>query len=122
MYSQRDDINTTIHLVPKVNTRIPLIAKKFNQGRGREPVFGPPFSVCLGFPLSTSNMTTNNKISQQKRYINCLKDRRISYTNIFGTSEFILPMLNGGVKASNLAYTEAHKQFVLIENPTSKVR
>ena len=67
-------------------------------------------------------MTTNNKISQQKRYINCLKDRRISYTNIFGTSEFILPMLNGGVKTSNLAYTEAHKQLLLIENPTSKVR
>ena len=122
VYSEKDDVNTTIHLVPTIDTKIPLIATKFLQGRGREPVLGPPFSVCLGFITSATNMTTNSKISQQKKCIEYLRDSRISYSDIFGASEFILPMLNGGIKSSNLAFTEAHKQFLLIENPSSKVR
>ena len=40
VYSEKDDTNTTIYLVPTVDTKIPLIATKFNQGRGREPILG----------------------------------------------------------------------------------
>ena len=95
---------------------------KYPQGRGNDALYGPPFSVCIGFPASSIKMNTKGKIAYLKNMSNTFDDRDIRMSDFFGTSEFLVPMLNGVHKSPLLAYTKAHKILLMKENPSSKVR
>ena len=122
VYSLKDETNTTIHLVPSEKSKIPITPTKYPQGRGNTTLYGPPYSVNLGFPPSSNKLNTRGKIAFTKTLIEKYRRDEIETSDFFGTSEYLIPMLNGGYKSPLLAYTEAHKIVLMEENPLSKVR
>ena len=79
--------------------------------------------VCLGFPLNSSKMTSHGKVEQQKLFLcKVLKDEEASLQNVFGSSEFLITIHNGGVRAVKLAYSRAHLKVMKVQNKNSQVR
>lgn len=75
----------------------------------------------MGIPATSQNLNTKGKINLQKKLIESICEEIIDIEEFFGTSEFLLPMLNGGVRAAHLAYTEAHKKLLMLDNSSLKV-
>ena len=121
MYSTKSENITTIHLVPTSQTKIPIMSTRYAQGRGNKALFGPPFYVCLGFPETSNKLNTRGKIAYANTVVESFFNKIIRPNDFFGTSEFLVPMLNGGYKSPLLAYTTAHKILLTQENPSSKV-
>lgn len=123
VYSMKGETNNTIiHLVPSFRTRIPLVPTRYPQGRGNKTVYGPPFSVCLGFPATSNKLNTRGKIAYTNTLVESFFRGDIKKEDFFGSAEFLVPMLNGGCKSPLLAYTNAHRILLIQENPSSKVR
>lgn len=79
--------------------------------------------VCLGFPLNSSKMTSHGKVEQQKLFLcKVFKDEEVSLQDVFGSSEFVITMINGGVRAAKLAYSRAHLKVMKMQNKNSQVR
>ena len=67
-------------------------------------------------------MTTKLKIEQQKLFLSTVaEEKEIIYDDVFGSSEFFITMLNGGVRAAKLAYTRAHLKVMKMQNKNTQV-
>ena len=67
-------------------------------------------------------MTTKLKIEQQKLFLSTVaEEKEIIYDDVFGSSEFLITMLNGGVRAAKLAYTRAHLKVMKMQNKNTQV-
>ena len=121
VYSLKDETNTTIHLVKSQQSKIPITPTKYPQGRGNKTLYGPPYSVNLGFPPSSNKLNTRGKIAFTRTLLEYYRGKEIQMSDFFGTSEYLIPMLNGGYKSPLLAYTKAHKILLMKENPLSEV-
>lgn len=69
MYSIKDETNTTLHLIRSKVSEIPIVPTKYPQGRGNDVLYGPPFSVSIGFPSSSIKMNTKGNIAYLKNMI-----------------------------------------------------
>jgi hypothetical protein len=121
VYSRKDETNTTIALTHTKEDAVILTSTKYPQGRNKPVLYGPPYSVCLGFPLITSKMVTNEKIQQQRLFIRLFIDRVIYIESLFGSAKYLVAMLHGGNRVNYLAYTEGHRILLKKENEDSKV-
>ena len=67
-------------------------------------------------------MTTKLKIEQQKLFLSTVaEEKEIIYDDVFGSSEFLITKLNGGVRAAKLAYTRAHLKVMKMQNKNTQV-
>lgn len=95
----------------------------YRQGRGNENLYGSPYKICIGFPQNFSKLNYEGKVKEQKLLAKEVQeDGAIQVIDFFGSSEFLAIMINGGVKASRLAYTNGHLKLLELQNPNTKVR
>ena len=67
-------------------------------------------------------MTTKLKIDQQRLFLSKVAEgKEVTYEDVFGSSEFLITMLNGGTRAAKLAYSRAHLKIMKIQNKNSQV-
>ena len=113
---------SNIFLVPDGQDSIPLQSTCYPQGRGKASLYGSPYSVCLGFPLNSSKLTSQLKIDQQKLFLSKVSEEvEIIHDDVFGSSEYLITMLNGGVRAAKLAYSRAHLKVMKMQIEDSQV-
>ena len=118
----KDKNASNTFLVPDGTDEIPLQPTCYPQGRGKASLYGSPYSVCLGFPLNSSKMSTKLKIEQQRLFLTKVAvGKEVIYEDVFGSSEFLITMLNGGIRAAKLAYTRAHLKVMKMQNKDSQV-
>lgn len=110
-------------MVPNWDDRLEVQATAYPQGKDKEPLFGSPYKVTLGFPLNSLKLTTQGKVIQQEllmKSIHC-DAPTIHIRDLFGSSEYLVMMLNGGIRSSKLAYSLAHLKLLKIQNNNSQV-
>ena len=67
-------------------------------------------------------MSTKLKIEQQRLFLTKVAvGKEVIYEDVFGSSEFLITMLNGGIRAAKLAYTRAHLKVMKMQNKDSQV-
>lgn len=122
VYSTKEKNGSNICLVPDARDAIPLQSTCYPQGRGKASLYGSPYSVCLGFPLNSTKLTTKLKIDQQKLFLKKVSEGiEIKHKDVFGSSEYLITMLNGGIRAAKLAYSRAHLKVMEMQNKNSQV-
>ena len=123
VYCKEEKSGTNIFLIPHGIDHVPLMPTCYPQGRGKDHLYESPYMVCLGFPLNSSKMTSHGKVEQQKLFLcKVFKDEEVSLQDVLGSSEFLITMLNGGVRAVKLAYSRAHLKVMKMQNKNSQVR
>jgi hypothetical protein len=122
VYSRKDETSTTISLTHTKEDPIILTSKKFPQGRNQPSLYGPPYSLCLGFPLITTKMVTKEKIDYQRQFLRLYEGKVISHDSLFGTAKYLVAMLNGGNRVNSLAYTEGHCILLKKSEVNTKVK
>lgn len=122
MYGTKEKNTTRVFLIPDGMDDVPLTPTCYPQGRGKDQLFGSPYTVCLGFPLNSTKITTDGKVEQQKLFLSkVFEEEEVSFQDVFGSSEYLTTMLNGGVRASKLAYLRAHLKVMKMQNKNSQV-
>ena len=110
--------------------KIYLQSTCYPQGKGKTNLYGSPFSITIGFPLNLSMQTVQRKVAQQKLlykmiglgYLDQFKnDGEIIVQDLFGNSEYLTTMINGGKNVSKLAYTKAHLLLLQHQDVHAKV-
>ena len=121
VHSKKDKNSTSIFLIPDGTDNVPLTPTCYPQGRGKNQLFGSPYSVCLGFPLNSAKMNSHGKVEQQKLFLSkVLQEEEIFFEDVFGSSDYLITMLNGGIRASKLAYSRAHLKVMKMQNRNSQ--
>ena len=122
VYSKKDKGGTRVFLIPDGMDNVPLTPTCYPQGRGKDQLFGSPFMVCLGFPLNSSKMSYHGKVEQQKLFLTkVFEAEEVSFQDVFGSCDYLVTMLNGGIRASKLAYSTAHLKMMKMQNKNLQV-
>ena len=116
----KEDSTLSINLINDPNQGVTFVSTKFPQGRSKM-LYGPPYTVTIGIPISSHEGTTKGKIQDQKLFLDLVRSNDIISSDIFGSSKFLAVMINGGAKVENLAWNEGHMIFLLAKNSKSKV-
>jgi hypothetical protein len=102
----------------------------YPQGKGKENLYGSPFSITIGFPLNLSMQTVHRKVAQQKLLYEMIglgfldhfkNDGEIIVEDLFGYSEYLTTMINGGKNVAKIAYSKAHLLLLQHQDVHAKV-
>lgn len=111
---------TSIHLVNDVNQLVRFSSTKFQQGRNTA-LYGPPYNVTIGIPSCSSLGSAILDLKEQESFLLLIEKKDIVLGDIFGSSQFLTTMINGGSKIETLAWNQAHLKFMLSKNKKCKV-
>jgi hypothetical protein len=111
-----------LFLTPNYHHGVRMEPTCYRQGRGNKDLYGSPYKICIGFPQNFSKLNYEGKVKEQMLLAKEVQERTIDVDDFFGSSDFLAIMINGGVKATRLAYTIGHLKLLELQNPNTKVR
>ena len=116
----KDGDTTSLQLINDINDRVLLTSTKYNQGR-KDAVFGPPYTVTVGIPMTSSTSTTRKEFIDQNKFLKLIYEKVILPVDLMGSTKYLAAMINGGSKVESLAWNAAHLKLLQAQNRNTKV-
>ena len=104
-----------------MDDKVFLSSTKYNQGR-KEAVFGPPYTLTVGIPMTSTSSTTRKEFKDQTKFIKLMFEKIIHPRDLLGSSKYLAAMINGGSKVESLAWNAAHLKLLQAQNKNTKVQ
>lgn len=118
--SFQEDGITSLKLINDMDDRVLLSSTRYNQGR-KEAVFGPPYTITVGIPMTSPLSSTRKEFKDQNKFIKLVHEKVIHSRDLVGSSKYLAAMINGGSKVESLAWNAGHLKLLQAQNKNTKV-